>query len=114
VLAAIGIYGVLSYSVARRTREIGVRMALGAARARVIRGVLWESLTPVGVGAAAGIVAALALTRLIRALLYGVSATDPLAFGAGILALLGVAVLASVVPAARAANVDPAIALREE
>ena len=113
-LAAIGIYGVLSYSVARRTREIGVRMALGAARGRVIRTVLWESLTPVGVGALSGVVAALALTRLIRTLLYGVSATDPLTFAAGVAILLGVAVLASVVPASRAANVDPAIALREE
>ena len=114
VLAAIGIYGVLSYSVARRTREIGVRMALGAARTRVIRAVLWESLTPVAAGAFAGVVAALGLTRLIRTLLYGVSATDPLTFAAGIVVLLGVAVLASILPAARAANVDPAIALREE
>jgi predicted permease len=114
LLAAIGIYGVLAYSVARRTREIGVRMALGAARTRVIRSVLWESLTPVGAGALAGVLAALAFTRLIRTLLYGVSATDPLTFAAGIAVLLAVAVLASVVPAARAATVDPAIALREE
>ncbi len=114
VLAAIGIYGVLAYSVARRTREIGVRMALGSGRGRVIRGVLRESLTPVGAGAFAGVVVALGLTRLIRTLLYGVSAADPLTFVAGVGVLLAVAVVASVIPASRAANVDPAIALREE
>ena len=113
-LAAIGIYGVLSYSVARRTREIGVRMALGAAKGSVVRMVLGDSLAPVVAGAAAGVVAALALTRLMRALLYGVSATDPMTFAAGVAVLLGVGVLASVIPAARAARVDPMEALRDE
>jgi predicted permease len=113
-LAAIGIYGVLAYSVARRTREIGVRMALGAARGRVVRMVLRDSLTPVAAGSLAGVVAGLGLTRLMRTLLYAVSATDPATFASGVAVLLGVAVVASIVPAARAAKVDPAVALREE
>jgi putative ABC transport system permease protein len=113
-LAAVGIYGVLAYSVARRTREIGIRMALGAAKGRVIRMVLGESLAPVMMGAGAGIVAALTLTRLMRTLLYGISASDPLAFSAGVIVLLSVAGIASVIPAARASRVDPAVALREE
>ena len=114
LLAAIGIYGVLAYSVARRTREIGVRMALGAARRRVVRMVLRDSLAPVVTGSAVGIVTALVATRLMRALLYGVSPTDPATFAVVILVLLAVAVLASAVPAMRAARVDPIVALREE
>jgi putative ABC transport system permease protein len=114
LLASIGIYGVLAYSVARRTREIGVRMALGAARPAVVRMVLRDSLAPVIAGSAIGIIAALALTRLMGALLYGVTTTDPLTFAAVVVVLLGVATLASVVPAARAARVDPVVALREE
>jgi ABC-type antimicrobial peptide transport system permease subunit len=114
VLAAIGIYGVLAYSVARRTREIGVRMALGAARGRVVSMVLGDSLGPVVVGAAVGVVGAVAVTRLMRSLLFGVSATDPLTFVFVVMLLIGVATLASVVPAARAARVDPVVALREE
>jgi len=114
LLAAIGIYGVLAYSVARRTREIGVRMALGAARGRVVQMVLNDSLAPVIAGSVVGIAAALILTRLMRALLYGVSATDPVTYATVILVLLGVGVLASIVPASRAARVDPIVALREE
>jgi predicted permease len=114
VLAAIGIYGVLSYSVARRTREIGVRMALGAVRGRVVAMVLRDSLTPVVIGAGAGMVAAIVGARLIAALLYGVSATDPFTFGGVLAVLLAVAVVASAVPASRAARVDPIVALREE
>jgi ABC-type antimicrobial peptide transport system permease subunit len=114
VLAAIGIYGVLAYSVARRTREIGVRMALGAARVRVVQMVLSDSLMPVLLGAAVGVVGAIVLTRLMRSLLYGISATDPLTFAVVVVVLLAVAVLASVVPAARASRVDPIVALREE
>jgi putative ABC transport system permease protein len=114
VLAAIGIYGVLAYSVARRTREIGVRMALGAVRGRVVTMILRDSLTPVVVGAALGIGIALVGARLMASLLYGVSATDPLTFGGVVVTLLGVAVVASIVPASRAARVDPIVALREE
>jgi putative ABC transport system permease protein len=114
VLAAIGIYGVLAYSVARRTREIGVRMALGAARARVVRMVLRDSLAPVVAGSVIGIAGALLATRLMRTLLYGVSATDPLTYFVVVAVLLAVSVLASVVPASRAARVDPLVAMREE
>jgi ABC-type antimicrobial peptide transport system permease subunit len=114
VLAAIGIYGVLSYSVARRTREIGVRMALGAVRTRVVAMVLRDSLTPVVVGALIGVGAALLGARLIAALLYGVSATDPVTLAGVVAVLLAVAVVASLVPASRAARVDPIVALREE
>ena len=114
LLAAIGIYGVLAYSVARRTREIGVRMALGAARRRVISMVLRDSLAPVVAGSAAGIAAALVATRLMRSMLYGVSPTDPTTFAVVTAVLLGVALVASAVPAMRAARVDPIVALREE
>jgi putative ABC transport system permease protein len=113
VLAAIGIYGVLSYSVARRTREIGVRMALGAVRGRVVAMVLRDSLTPVVIGSALGVLAALVGARVIAALLYGVSATDPFTFVGVVVVLLGVAVVASIIPASRAARVDPIVALRE-
>jgi predicted lysophospholipase L1 biosynthesis ABC-type transport system permease subunit len=114
LLAAIGIYGVLAYAVARRTREIGVRMALGAARRRVVGMVLRDSLVPVVAGSVVGIVAALAATRLMRAMLYGVSPTDPTTFVVVTAVLLGVALLASAVPASRASRVDPIVALREE
>jgi putative ABC transport system permease protein len=114
LLAAIGIYGVLAYSVARRTREIGVRMALGAVRGSVIWMVLGDSLTPVIIGASVGIIGAIVLTRLMTALLYGVTTTDPVTFVAVVVVLLAVATLASVIPAWRAARVDPVIALREE
>lgn len=114
LLAAIGIYGVLAYSVARRTREIGVRMALGAARTRVIGMVLRDSLTPVLVGSFVGVAIAFLGTRLIRTMLYGVSPTDPVTFASVIAVLIGVALVASAVPAARAAQVDPIVALRED
>jgi putative ABC transport system permease protein len=114
LLAAIGIYGVLSYAVAQRTREIGVRMALGAARMRVVGMVLQDSLAPVVLGSAIGVAGAIACTRVMGAMLYGISATDPLTFVAVVAVLLAVAVIASVVPAARAARVDPIVALREE
>jgi ABC-type antimicrobial peptide transport system permease subunit len=91
-----------------------VRMALGAARARVVRMVLRDSLAPVVAGSVIGIAGALLATRLMRTLLYGVSATDPLTYVVVVAVLLAVSVLASVVPASRAARVDPLVAMREE
>ena len=114
VLAAVGIYGVLAYSVAQRTREIGVRMALGAREATVATMVVRESLGVVGVGLAIGIAGALALTRVLASLLFDISPTDPLTFVAVTLGLGAVAVAASYLPARRAAGVDPIEALRSD
>jgi len=113
-LAAVGIYGVLSYTVGRRTREIGVRVALGARAADVLGSVLGRALVLSGAGAAVGVVGALGATRLLESLLYGVAATDPLTFVAVPLALVAVALLASYVPARRATRIDPMTALRQE
>ncbi|HKG94849.1 MAG TPA: FtsX-like permease family protein, partial [Gemmatimonadaceae bacterium] len=112
VLAAAGIYGVLSYTVARRTREIGVRVALGAQRGTVLAMVLRDAMRPVLAGAAAGAVAALLLGRLMRGLVYGVGVADPVALGLAAALLLAVALAASWMPAHRAARVDPLTALR--
>ncbi len=110
-LGSVGIYGVISYVVAQRTREIGVRMALGAEQADVSRMVLRQALVLAGAGVALGLAAAAALTRLMASLLYGVSPLDPLTFALVALALTAVALLASWVPARRAARVDPVEAL---
>ena len=113
-LAALGVYGVLAYSVARRRREIGVRMALGARRADVLRLVAGDGARAVLPGVLLGLVGAVLLTRTMRSMLYGVQTSDPIAFSAGLAALLIVAAIAWVVPARRAARVDPITALRSE
>jgi macrolide transport system ATP-binding/permease protein len=113
-LAAIGIYGVMSNAVARRTREIGVRVALGAQAADVLRLAMRQGMVPVVAGVAIGMAAALALMQMAKGFLFGVSAADPLTYGAVTALLVGVALLACYVPARRAARVDPMVALRSE
>jgi len=114
LLAIAGIYGVLSYSIARRTREMGVRIALGASAGNVLRLVLRQSMTTAIVGVISGLVGAFILMRFMQSMLFQVSATDPLTFGAVALILLAVALLASYLPARRATKVDPIVALRYE
>jgi predicted permease len=114
LLASLGIYGVVSYTVAQRTNEIGIRVALGAHTAAVYRMVLRQGLTPVVLGLVAGVAGALALGRLLTSLLFEVSPADPLTIGAVIAALASVAAFACTVPALRAARVDPMSALRYE
>jgi putative ABC transport system permease protein len=112
LLAGVGIYGVLAYSVTERTHEIGLRMALGASSRDVLRMVMGNSARLIAAGLALGLGAALAVTRLMTSLLFQVSATDPLTY-AGIAALLSaIALIASYLPARRAARVDPMVALR--
>jgi putative ABC transport system permease protein len=114
LLAGIGIYGVMNYSVSARTREVGIRMALGAQRADVIRLVLNQGMRLVGIGVGIGLLASLALTRLMKGMLFGVTADDPSTFSAITLLLLGVAWVACWLPARRATKVDPLVALRCE
>ena len=114
LLAAIGVYGVMAYAVAQRTHEIGVRIALGAASRDIVRTIVGSGMRLVGLGLAAGLVAAVLLTRLLSSLLFEVSPLDPLTFTGIPLLLAAVALLASYLPARRAMRVDPVVALREE
>ena len=114
VLAGVGIYGVISYSVAQRTHEIGIRMALGARPTEVLRLVVGQVLVLAMIGVIIGLVLAVATTRVLSGLLFGVSTTDPATFTVISLLLMGVALAASSVPARRAIRIDPMIALRYE
>lgn len=114
ILAAVGIYGVVSYAVSQRTHEIGVRMALGADRNAVLGSVLAGAMKMVLVGIGTGTLAAGAATRALESLLFGVGTSDPLTFGTASLVLVSVALIASYIPARRATRVDPLLALRYE
>ena len=112
VLAAVGVYGVLAYFVTQRSHEIGIRMALGARRSDVLRLVMRQTAVVVTTGAGIGIALALAGSRLIGGLLFGIAPGDPLAIGSALVVLIAVAVAASYLPARRAARLDPTQALR--
>ncbi len=114
LLATAGVFGVMAYSVSRRTREIGVRIALGAGSGDVLKMILGQGMRTIFIGVAIGIIGSLALTRTVASLLFGVTATDPLTFGGVTLLLVGAALLACYLPARRATRVDPLVALRYE
>jgi putative ABC transport system permease protein len=114
VLTAIGIYGVMAYSVSQRTSEIGIRIALGAGKRSIFRLIVGQAMTIVAISLVAGIAGAFAATRLLTSLLYGVGASDPATFVAIVLLVSAVAFVAAWLPARRATRVDPIIALRAE
>ena len=114
ILAAVGIYGSVAYSVARRAREIGIRMALGARRTDVMRVVVRQAMRPVVIGAAIGVALCAAVSKVLAVLLFGLSPFDAIAYGSVVAFLLGVALLASYIPARRALRIDPMSAIRHE
>jgi len=114
LLSAIGIYGVMAYTVSRRTREIGVRMAVGARPVDILRLIFGESMTLTLLGVSLGLVGAYAVTRVMKSLLFGVTSTDPITFTGVTLLLCSVALLASYIPARRAMRVNPMVALKDE
>jgi ABC-type antimicrobial peptide transport system permease subunit len=114
LLACIGLYGVISYDVASHTREIGIRLALGAERSTVLAGVLRPTVTIIGIGLALGVAGALLASRLVETLLFGLTSRDPFALAATTVTLSVAAVTAGYLPARRASRIDPAIALRTE
>jgi ABC-type antimicrobial peptide transport system permease subunit len=113
VLGAIGVYGVMSHSVTRRSRDYGIRLALGEMPSRVVRQVVMRGMALVGTGSVIGILAALMMSKPLAVFLYGVEPTDPVALGAAVGVLLIVGVLAALVPARRASRTDPAFVLRQ-
>jgi ABC-type antimicrobial peptide transport system permease subunit len=114
ILAIVGVYGVMAHLVAQGTHDIGVRMALGAPRSRIVRMVVRQGMELTGAGIVLGLIGAAALTRVMATLLFGVSATDAVTFSVVPLILVTIAIAASYLPARRATLVDPVVALREE
>jgi putative ABC transport system permease protein len=114
LLCSIGVYGVVAYSVSRSVREIGIRLALGAGKPAVLRHVLWQSMRPVLIGGAAGVILSAMISGVLASMMFGIGAHDPIAFVFVPCFLFGIAAAATLIPARRAMDVDPVVALRCE